>query len=275
MSEDPTDKRFSQIYLGGTDRLQDSKRARVRVSALLSRMEIHSYQIDELVQHELGVTIPFAGSWDIAGFINRCELRDFLDLISLVASRFSNNMRVAKNWLPECSRIFAEEHLRYTINDAGGVRFAADSYFEVQVQATIANLGAPNLTGALQSFERALDAMSEHPTDGKTAIREVFESVEIAFKTLCSGPSRIGDTEITKQLIPYLDKTYANNQTARLAANKLARSLAEWVNASHFYRHGQTGGEPVHPPAEIAITLVSEGAAFLRWFAALNANKAL
>lgn len=273
MNDENGATRFSQIYLGTADRLQDSSRARVRVNALLGKMQIENYQVADVVEHELGVSVPYNGSWDFTRFITKCELRDFLDFISLVETHFSKRPMVAKNWLPGCRRIFSEERLRYTINDAGGVRFAADSNFEFQIQATIANLGDPRLKGAMQSFEQALDAMSGSPLQGKAAIRGVFEAVEIAFKTLCDGTSRIGESEIHKSLVQHLDIKYRDDQTARLVAAKIARSLAEWVNGAHFYRHGQVGHEPIEPPVETTIAMVSEGAVFLRWLATLLSSK--
>jgi hypothetical protein len=55
-------------------------------------------------------------------------------------------------------------------------------------------------------------------------------------------------------------------------AQSFARSLAEWVNGVHFYRHAQTGTEPVQPPLDLAIALTSQGMGFLRWLAGLAAK---
>jgi hypothetical protein len=115
--------------------------------------------------------------------------------------------------------------------------------------------------------------LSKTPPDGKSAVRNIFEAVEIGFKTLCSGPSRIGDTEIQRSLVPLLQARHGADETAKQVAQKLARSLAEWVNAAHFYRHGQTGTEPVQPPLDLAIVLTSEGMGFLRWLAGLYTAK--
>jgi hypothetical protein len=127
------------------------------------------------------------------------------------------------------------------------------------------------LKAALVSYEHCLEALSRTPPEAKSAVRSMFEAVEIVFKTMCPGPSRIGDAEIKAHLIPKLDSIYPET-TARQAATKLARSLAEWVNGAHFYRHGQTGKEPVEPPIEIATVLISEGSSFLRWLAVLHVS---
>ena len=268
---DPTSKRFSHVYLMGGEALPDSKRARVRIAHLLSVMAIDNAQLGRTVARELGVDVPFSyGGYQFRQFLDSCELRDFLDFVSLVSSSAHPTQTVGKQWISESRRIFAEEQLRYVINDAGGVRFSIDAQFESAVQTTIRSLGHATLKGAFTSYEHALDAMSKAPPDGKTAIRSLFEAVEIAFKTLCPGPARIGGSEIAKHLVPELSKEYAADKIAMQVAAKMASSLSDWVEAAHFYRHGQTGPEPVQPPLDLAVALVSEGMSFLRWLARLH-----
>jgi hypothetical protein len=276
---DTTGKRFSQAYLTGGEALSDSKRARLRVARLLGVLfdresTDHAFALNKFMERVLGVHIERAGSgsqYNAENFIERCELRDFLDLISVVLRFLASKDRIpqANRWLDECQRIFAEEKLRYTIDHAGGVRFSADAQFEEVVQATIQHLDQVQLRGALDSFNKSLKAMSEVPPDGKVAI---VDAVEIVFKTLCAGPPRVGSTEITTHLLPKLDAEYANDPIAKEAAKKLARSMGEWVNGAHFYRHGQPGPEPVQPPLELATAFVSEGISFLRWLAGLHAR---
>jgi hypothetical protein len=268
MSIDESGKRFSLVYLTTDQALQDSKRARRRVAWLIDRGKIDKVRLVNQIERELGVEDPSTGhGYLIERFIERCDLRDFLDLISLVRTVLPQEDRLV--WIRECIRIFAEEHLRYVINDAGGVRFSADAEFERNVQATIQGLGHSSLKGALTSYEHCLQALSRSPPEVKSAVRSMVEAVEIVFKTLCPGSARIGEAEIKGHLIPKLNSIYTD-PTARQAATKLARSLIEWVNGAHFYRHGQVGEEPVEPPFEIATALISEGSSFLRWLAVLH-----
>jgi len=215
--------------------------------------------------------VEYAGGkrYHIEPFVEGCALRDFLDLISLIWGNFRDEGIVRGYWLDECRRIFAEEHLRYVINDAGGVRFSADTEFERNVQATIQGLSHSSLNGALASYQHCLESLSRSPPEAKSAVRSMFEAIEIVFKTSCPGPPRIGNDEIKQYLIPKLNSIYFD-PTAKQSAVKLARSLAEWVNSAHFYRHGQTGEEPVEPPFELATVLISEGSSFLRWLAVLH-----
>lgn len=118
--------------------------------------------------------------------------------------------------------------------------FSADADFEKNVQATIQGLGNPSLKGALAAYEHCLEALSRSPPERKSAVRSMFEAVEIVFKTLCAGtrgvPPRIGGCEVKDHLNPRLDSIYTE-PTARQAAKKLALSLADWVESAHFYRH--------------------------------------
>jgi len=47
-------------------------------------------------------------------------------------------------------------------------------------------------------------------------------------------------------------------------------SFALWVNGIHLYRHGQDDAQPVRPPIDLAIYIMSSGSSFLRWLIELN-----
>ena len=47
----------------------------------------------------------------------------------------------------------------------------------------------------------------------------------------------------------------------------MSNSLADWVDALHNYRHGQGVPEPVAPSEELAVYVLSSGAAFARQLA--------
>jgi hypothetical protein len=273
MSIDDSGKRFSLVYLTTDEGLQDSKRARTRVAWLIDRITSDKRRLADQIERKLGRVVRSThDGYLIKHFVETCELLDFLNLISLVCMVFPEDGLIKQTWLPECREIFEEERLRYVINDAGGVRFTADVEFERTVQATIQGLGHSSLKAALVSYEHCLKALSHTPSEAKSAVRSMFEAVEIVFKTMCPGSTRIGESEIKAHLIPKLNLIY-QEPTARQAATKLARSLFEWVNSAHFYRHGQVGEEPIEPPFEIATALISEGSSFLRWLAVLHVSE--
>jgi hypothetical protein len=69
---------------------------------------------------------------------------------------------------------------------------------------------------------------------------------------------------------PRVQKLYAADPVATMAGARLAQSFADWVDAAHPYRHGQKSEEPVEPPEELAVLLVSQGASFVRWLVDLD-----
>lgn len=92
MNDDATGKRFSQVYLTGGEALPDGTRARVRIAALLSNLGLDgsgpfAAKLAQEILCELGVKVRRAGAYySISSFVEGCELRDFLDLITLVHS---------------------------------------------------------------------------------------------------------------------------------------------------------------------------------------------
>jgi hypothetical protein len=267
---DETSARFSQVYLLTPEMLSDSERARVRVALLLNKMPANI--LADQIGHQLGVRVHGnAFGWNVQGFVETCELRDFLDLFSVVATCVDKRLMEGniRDFITASQKIFREERLRYVINDQGGVRFSADAVFEAHAQATIKHLGRPEFKAAAVSYDACLKGMAGAPPDCKAAVRHVFEAVEILFKMLHPGVPRIGKNEIENNLVPLL-KGSALEATAKNASSRLAYSLAEWVNAAHNYRHGQASQEPVQPPFSLAVLLVDQGATFIRWLAELN-----
>lgn len=84
MTVDDSGKRFSLVYLTTDEALQDSKRARTRVAWLLEKVSVRSDELAEAVTSTLGVKLPttMEGYYIVPAFVERCELRGFLDLIS-------------------------------------------------------------------------------------------------------------------------------------------------------------------------------------------------
>src|SRR6516162_7934188 len=78
--------RYSQLYIERGLPASDSKRARVRLCALFSKMLSEEYQkedIKSLIRVELGVKIALDGPLDFDDdfdeFFSKCEVRDLLD----------------------------------------------------------------------------------------------------------------------------------------------------------------------------------------------------
>jgi len=50
----------------------------------------------------------------------------------------------------------------------------------------------------------------------------------------------------------------------------LFAGFADWVDAVHNYRHGQGLPEPVAPPIDLTVYMLSSGASFLRWLVTID-----
>jgi hypothetical protein len=112
-------------------------------------------------------------------------------------------------------------------------------------------------------------ALANASPNGKGAIRVTFAAVEGLFKLIVPKAARLGAAELD-DLAPLLDRQYKADATALRSSNKMLRSLKEWVDAAHFYRHEQGTEQIAQPPQSLAVYLVSTGAAHLRWLAELD-----
>jgi len=52
----------------------------------------------------------------------------------------------------------------------------------------------------------------------------------------------------------------------------MASSFADWVDGMHTYRHAAGMPEPAPPPFDLAVVIIGQGAAHLRWLISLDAS---
>ena len=162
------------------------------------------------------------------------------------------------------NRIFEQENVSYRVDKQGGVHFLHDEEFVHTLHATIAGLSDPRYANSLDRFESGISAINGATPDGKTGIRNVFEATEGLFRLMFSRAPRLTADQVGV-LEPILQRRYAKDGTAAGASAKILASFKDWIEACHFYRHEP--GKPdeiAQPPLEIAIHLMSLGAAFIR-----------
>ncbi len=153
------------------------------------------------------------------------------------------------------------------------MHYNPDEAFERVRVSAVGALQVKRYGNAAAELERAYKALDERPMkNGKGAVRSVFEAAEITFRLLIgdSKCQRLGTDEIGTFLAPMLARHYAADEPAKHSASLLAKSFKEWVASAQFHRHGQPVEDPYQPPPEIALALVSQGTAFLRWLAELD-----
>jgi hypothetical protein len=271
--ERPLGQRFSHVYLRPQQLLQDSQRARRRVAALIDSLPDLA-GVWEAVIGELGVD-PIYGSVGViwSQTLKHFSTQDFLDFFTVAVRFLAKKMRSSRGmrnpnasalFVSEVTRIFAEENLCYEIDARGGVHFKVDAEFAANTTAVITALGAPRYANAREQFESGMAALSKADIDAKQGIRGVFNAAECVFKLMYDRP-RLAAGDVTKSLKPTMQRLCDADPTALKAANKSVEAFADWVDACHNYRHEQGVEEPLQPPLDLAVQLISVGSGFLRW----------
>lgn len=280
MTDAPEGIRFSQNYMQQPELLRDSQRMRRRLGALIGSQHLGS--IGRIAASELGIKYTYdldqyATRWPEA--VLAMDLRDCLDLVTI---RFQNlksdsydeggraAAKMKAHFLAEARRIFSEERVGYRIDDKGGVHFLIDPAFEQSRVATVSGLGRARYNSAREQFDAGFAALDQNPPDGKEAIRHTFFAVEGLFRLMFQNAHQLSSGEVQKHLKPLVDARYDKKKPAIYVANKQLESLKNWIDAAHFYRHEPGTEEPAQPPIEIAVELVSLGAAWLRWLVSLD-----
>ena len=262
-------ERFSLRYFQRGAPEQDSQRFRKRLAShvtTLCRSDVE-YRLGKALEVELGVHIV-DNSYPLSTFFERAELQDVLDGITEVYRWFRDRQEIDKAvaWHEFVARALKEQNLCYTLTPDGAVRYLVDEEFAANRSATLSALQRPELVGVLAAFEQAHRHLLALPQETKSAVRSMFEAVEIAVK-LVLGPTA---SRLTRNLCKdHLARALAvGDATADAAMQDLCVSLGYWVDSAHYYRHGQGEHDEVAPTADFAVLFVANGAAFLRLIAA-------
>jgi hypothetical protein len=129
-------------------------------------------------------------------------------------------------------------------------------------------LGYPQYNGVRVAFEDAFQHLDD-PKDTKASVRSLFESLEILVKQMVDTQrlnKRIVETKLKDKCL----ELYSDDLTATKVVTGLFDGFALWVNTLHNYRHGQADQEPIEPPVDVAIYILSSGSSFLRWLIEMN-----
>lgn len=280
MTEDTLGVRFSQNYLLRSDLMPDSQRMRRRIGTLVGSQNIGRF--GDILASELGIRLDprlnnYASLWPEASV--KLELRDFLDLITIRFQNLTNEhydpdglakRKMKIHFLAEARRIFREEQVGYRIDDQGGVHFLVDAAFEISRVSVISGLGTARYTTPRSLFEAAMACLDCSPPDPKGAIRNTFFALEGLFRLMYPTAHQLSGGEVVKHLKPTVDELYKDQKPAIYVAQKQIASFREWIDAAHFYRHEPGTEEPTQPPMEIALELIGQGAAWLRWLVVID-----
>ena len=271
-------ERFSELYLRQGDLAQDSGRARHRVGALFgeSVLSTHAKPLADHLARQLGVPVPGGGRHlsDWQQLLRECRTADFLDTVTFVYRYlfWHASEGVANWWRDVVRQIFAEEHLAYEIDAAGGVHPRVDREFQGNIASALAGLQAQHYHNVRKLYESAVRNLDSAPPNYKQALRAMLSAVEGLFGLMFPYVQLTGD-EAERCLSPVVARAYGSDPTAQRAAQKMLASFKAWVDASYEYRHQPGAGEPAQPPADVAILTISCGASLLRWLAGLYESR--
>jgi hypothetical protein len=267
-------KRFSLLYLDRSKTLRDSQRFRNRLAAFYWKVlhQNHEWDIVQAIQLEIGAEVPLGmESYSVHDFIKQSELRDLLDSITVVYKIVKGGpyISLGEKWKSFVGRAISEENLGYRLDDECGVHFFVDEEFERNRFSTLAVLEDPQYSGSRGAYETAYKYLDADPIDTKGAVRSIFESIEILVKQMVDT-KLLNKWVVENTLKIKCLTTYESDPIAKNVASKMFDGFGQWVDSVHNYRHGQVGDEPVSPPENIAIYIISSGTAFLRWLVCQN-----
>jgi hypothetical protein len=264
----PQGERFSAVYRERGAARDDSDRMRRRIAAVLVD---YGDKFEKHAEAELGIETPWTTSNNWTKTLETWSLDDVLNIITVLVAyvpRLTSDQRKAASYqadlVAQFNRILEQENVSYRVDPQGGAHFLHDEEFARSAQSTITGLGDPRYANSLDRFESGMKAIAVSTPDGKTGIRNVFEAAEGLFRLIVPRAPRLTADQVG-HLDPILQKRYAGDRTAAGAAAKLLASFKDWTESCHFYRHEP--GKPdeiAQPPLELAIHLMSVGAAFIR-----------
>lgn len=275
----PQGQRFSLVYLRRDEQLEDSVRMRRRLGATIE--DFQRGHFNQYLHRALGLEYKYMhGMGDWTEYYVALDLRDVLDSVTVFLQFLVETQNqgdgydrqyardTLPRWLLEVRRIFAEEGVRYSVDDWGGVHLRVDEQFEVTRAATVQGMGSPRYAAALASLEAGYKALDGVPPDGREAIRDVFDSAENVFKQTF-GAQRLAGHLIDKHLRPAV-AALPWNPEALEAGDVMCDALKNWATAAHKYRHEIGRPDPHQPPLDLAVLMVSQGTAFVRWLVVVD-----
>lgn len=276
----PLGQLFSDVYLDRSEPVTDSERFRVQLFAAFQTAVAKNYYYGfvERVRAVAGFDIS-KNYWSQSTEVSLekcflgCSVVDLLDLITHVTKFLTSQglHRNTKAWIALVNTAIKTQNVAYEIDAEGGMHRKYDLAFAKSRQLTLSCLSESKFEAAHEEIEKAFDCLTQVQPDTKLAVVNVFLAAENLFKIVTNSNKNLTNSEVEKTLRPVIQRSYATaSSSAQQSSGQLASSFASWVDACHPYRHGQKDVAITAPPIEIAITLVTAGADFIRWLAGLG-----
>jgi hypothetical protein len=270
MSEKLVGQLFTHSYLDRGAPTADNLEFRQRLASFVQlNVADKKYQLSAYIAQETGYTKPYEVAPHTLFYT--LPIARALTLVTIVYRFFLAADRAyapsykvsSQNWLLFVQRALREENVGYSIDLEGGVHYLVDDEFEHNRRAIIRSLNRPKYAGVLAAFNTAHNYLEPNALDTKAAVRSVFEALEIQTKLMVTTQN-LNKYSAQNLLAEVAVKSLAIDPTATKVLKATFIAFGEWVDGLHAYRHGQGTAEPVSPPLELAVHILSSGAAFLR-----------
>jgi hypothetical protein len=258
---------FTRFYIERGPPTRDSVAFRVRLSGFLQANHHDAFSaIASDAKQELGLVIAYkygpAGFYNVPEFLESAPIESVLNLITVIW-RVLKEDYVDGKWHAFVVRAMREENLGYSIDARGAVRFSVDEEFDRNRVSVLRGLEAPRYAAVRDAFESAHSYLDAQPPDTKACVRSMFEALEILARLMEPGSQRLNRRLVEDKL--KVSATWLLGDAIEVRAlDKIFDGIADWVDAMHIYRHGQATEEPVAPSTELAVYVLSSGAAMLR-----------
>lgn len=272
----PTGKLYSRLYLQSAEVSRDSDRMRMRVSrAIISHIPENrrGTRFGTSVEEELGIeivrSVAYGSSYVSWNHLVRHELSvsDLLNILTLLW-RNAPSHTSRNQFRSSIARIFAEEAIGYSVDEEMGFHPAFDEEFERSRHSIVRVLSEERFRHEADFIAQSERALLADPIDGRAAIRAVYDAAENLFKRI-TGQQNITNSHVRGALCRIAIKDIPEDGKSNVAVQKSLNAFEDWAAACHVYRHAPGEAETSQPSEEIAILIVSQGYAFVRWLAEL------
>ncbi len=264
---------FIYRYLDRTMLRNDSPRFRVRVSAsFIDQFRGRFDQAAAKLKTKAGLLVTLPPQWyHWEKFWTSAPIEEIFSAITILYQYLKREYEQGAEFFRDAvSEAMQDEHLGFRIDSAGVIHFAVDEDFEVTERATLAGLSDTRLSTTRQAYERAHKFMVGDPPQTLLAIKSAFEAVEVLATQLVPAHKnlhgKLCKDELKKLSVPVL----TSDQTEAEALAGLFDSMAEWVNAMHFYRHRKW--HTAEPSVETSVLVLTTASGYLRMLAKVAAK---
>jgi hypothetical protein len=266
---------FSADYAVPRAAPPDSDRFRLR---LATAYELNSPApsrpaVADAIKLRLGVQVPFGyGGYLYSEFFREAELRDVLDAITIIfdvlTARYGDG--AASTWRSCVERTFRTERLPYRIDLKGGVHRIIDDEHERARAATLAVLDAPRYTAVADTLEKGFRLLSATRPDSLNAVKQCFFAAQVMAQMFCRSNDALDRAFVEAHLRPLVGGVYGPEMATAAIAADVVSGFADWVDGVMKLEAAGNAKSPLVLADEIAVLLVGNGAAYIRWLAQLD-----